>query len=377
VAALSRNDQDQLVRWVLAALDPSGAHPGSLPDLPLERFAMAGLATGLTALTGALAERHGVTPPDTYRVLLAEQRTEVAARQTRFAATLPKVLTVLRDADVKAVPVKGAVLAWSVWPFPDARPMADLDFIIPTGERGMARVALESAGMAWHATTPWEDTYLAWGDGTVGRTTGESAAHNGKIELHPGWVERLHDYLIDDAGVVTSKARPGFLVGEPCHLLPSHVFVAQAIGHLSASVIRAEARAVNLIDVVLLLRSLDNDDLAHLADLVTQLDARLSAPGLWLVDRYQPGVVPATVLNDAVARLQPTAVEQLGRAQPSAVFRAFGTRTTLAWRMAFTHSAGERARMLRQFTLPSATDSGGNARQQVLRLRRAIRARRP
>jgi hypothetical protein len=30
-------------------------------------------------LTGALAERHGVTPPDTYRVLLAEQRTEVAA----------------------------------------------------------------------------------------------------------------------------------------------------------------------------------------------------------------------------------------------------------------------------------------------------------
>jgi hypothetical protein len=375
VAALLRIDQDQLVRWVIAALDPLAPNPGPLPDLPLDRFAMAGLATGLTALTSVLADQHAIESPAAYRQLLAEQRAEVAARQARFAATLPKVLRVLHDADVVAVPVKGAVLAWSVWPFPDARPMADVDFLIDPSARPQAREALESAGITWHATTDWEDTFLAWGDGSVGRTTGESAAHNGKIELHPGWVERLHNYLIDDRAIVTSLAEPGTLAGEACQLLPAHAFAAQAIGHLSASVVRAEARAVNLIDVVLLLRSLEPGDLDRLGRLANHLDPRLTAPGLWLVDRYQPRLVPSTMLNDALGRLRRTAVAQLNAAQPSDVFRAFGTRTNLAWRFAFTQTIDERARMLRQFVLPSSADSGGSARKQLLRLRRAIRAR--
>ncbi|MEZ5261205.1 MAG: hypothetical protein R2755_05375 [Acidimicrobiales bacterium] len=75
-------------------------------------------------------------------------------------------------------------------------------------ERAIA--ALAGCGYRLVERSPWEDTVLAWGDGSVGRTDGESADHNGKIELHPGWVERLHHYLVDDGGLLLGElATPG------------------------------------------------------------------------------------------------------------------------------------------------------------------------
>ena len=329
---------------------------------------MAGLATGLTALIGALADQTGVDLPEPWRAYVHEQRQEVAERQRHFRAALPAVLRALAAADVQATPVKGAVLASLVWPYPDCRPMADIDLIIDGRDRGRARGALEAAGLGFLGTAPWEDTYLAWGDGAVGRTDGESAAHNGKVELHPGWVERLHNYLVDDRGVVTARARPGSLFGAACLLLPPSALAAQALGHLSASVIRAEARAVNLIDVVLLLSILDAEELGELRTLTRRLDGRLTYPALWLIDRYQPGLVSPELLATSRRRVGERIVARLGVAREFEVWRAFGTRTDLRWRAAFTSTPHERVAMLRQYAWPAGASPIG-------RLRRAARRR--
>jgi hypothetical protein len=374
VSTLSRTDQDQVVRWVLGALTAVDGTVAPLPSMSLDRFTMAGLATGLTALVEALRERHKVSVPPDWAPLLAEQRREVAARQARFAAVLPTVLRALHNASVPAIPIKGAVLARSVWPFADARPMADLDLIIAAADRGHAREALTTAGLSPHGSNAWEDTYLAWGDGSVGRTDGESAAHNGKVELHPGWVERLHNYLVDDSGLVVSLAELGMLAGESCRLLPPGAFAAQVVGHLSASVVRCEVRAVNLIDVVLLLPTLDTNDEAQLHSLVERLDGRLTAPGLWLVERYAPGTVPAAILRDSMSRLPSAAVSQLNAIAASDVFRTFDARTGLAWRKAFTTTWDERARMARQMILPTEGDSSrGLFGSQVDRVGRVLK----
>ncbi|MFN0091192.1 MAG: nucleotidyltransferase family protein, partial [Acidimicrobiales bacterium] len=291
-----RADQLALLRWTLAGLagldspevgrfDPLGPAPA----LPLDRFAAAGLATGLTAALAALA---GDRLPSGWAARANEQRAEVAARQRRFAELTPRVLWALHDAGVDAVPVKGAVLAGEVWPAPEARPMADIDVVIPPGQRAAAGAALSAAGLRPAGTNPWEDTFLAWGDGAVGRTDGESADHNGKVELHPGWVERLHNYLVGDRDRVIGEAAPGELAGAPCRRLPPGALAAQVVGHLSASVVRAEVRALNVVDAVLALRGLEPAERRRFDALVGGLDARLAGPGLWLVGALAPAAAP-------------------------------------------------------------------------------------
>ncbi|MDH4146244.1 MAG: nucleotidyltransferase family protein, partial [Acidimicrobiia bacterium] len=225
-----RDDQDVLLRVVLALLDGSlderaAAAAAELATFDRARFAAAGLATGLTAALGALAASPAGGGPrvelaDAWRDHVDDQMGEVAARQARFATVIPRVLGLLDEAGVAAVPVKGAVLAPELWPVEAARPMSDVDLLVAPGERDRAGQALRDGGLRLIETAPWEDTFLAWGDGGVGRTDGESAEHNGKVELHPGWVERFHGYLVGDDGLMVELAAPGELRGARCRRLP-------------------------------------------------------------------------------------------------------------------------------------------------------------
>jgi Uncharacterised nucleotidyltransferase len=367
-ALVSRTEQDQLIRWVIAAHDAAPGEAPPLPSMLLDRFAAAGLATGLTALIGALAEYHSMSVPAEWSELVTDQRHEVAERQRRFVDLLPVVLRVLNAANVPAIPVKGAVLTVDVWKFPAARPMADIDLIVAPYDRARAQAAFAAAGVALRQSTPWEDTYLGWGDGSIGRTDGESAAHNGKIEIHPGWVERLHNYLVDDGGRVTSISQLGSLGGQPCHLLSSGALAIQALGHLSACAIRAEVRAVNILDVILAVGRLDEWERSVFNGLVGDLDGRLTAPGLWLVERYRPGTIESDVTSLALRRIGRGAADRLVTSQPSDVLRAFGTRTTAGWRLAFAQTPRERLGVLRQLIRPAEEGLG-------TRVRRGLRGR--
>lgn len=360
-------DQDTMARLALDLLDavhgrapaPDASHPAFA--LPLERARPAGLVTGLTAAIGTWAHQVDAPLPAAWEPWVTEQGQEVAARQRRFDEITWRVLTALADADVPAVPLKGVVLARGPWPGGEARPMADIDLVVPADRREHAASALEHAGFPHLDRNPWEDTFLAWSGTEPLRRDGESAGHPGKVELHPGWVERLHNYLVSDGDRVIGRHAPGELADAPCRRLDDAAFAVQVLGHLSAAVVRAEVRALNVVDVLVAWRSLDTAGRATFAELCAQLDPRLVGPGLWLVDAYRPGAFDGLDIGALIDRLPAAAAAQLRNAPPASVLRDGTRRTSWTWRHAFTASLPERARMTRQFVWPSGDDLRGNA----------------
>ncbi len=378
-----RDDQIGLLRWVLAAVDDGTEHdPGSPPALDLGRLRAAGLATGLTAAVGALAERRGAALPPACQHFVDEQRVAVAARCRRYRTLLPEVLAALGAAGVGAVPVKGAVLADLVWPVPDARPMADIDVIVRPAERERAVRALLAAGLAHAHRAADEDVLLAWGDGSRTVTDRESEAHSGKVEVHPGWRQEVHHYAVDDGGWLLAATVPGTVAGVTCRVLPEPALALHTLGHLSAGVIRAEVRALNVVDVALLLARLGAADGAAFAAGCAALDPRLTAPGLWLVRSVRPvWLDPPFDLDATVARelrrLPVGGARRLAAADPASVLRELGTRTRLDWRLAFTTTPRERTAVVRQAVVPPSRDLAVEAPgQSIWRLQahRAVRS---
>lgn len=324
-----------------------------MPSLDAAALGFAGLATGLTALAAHLTDdgaTAGVTDPSV-RDWLAEQRTEVARRVDRFRELVPRVRSVLAEAAVPAVAVKGAELAASaqpVWGVAEARPMADIDLIVPRRYRAQASAALQRAGLRHDTSSTFEDVFLAWGDGGVGRTDGESAAHNGRVEVHPDWTEFLHGYVARGFDVEAHwTPDPDLPAGFRLGLAP---LTANVLGHLASTVVRAEVRAVNAVDLWWCDRAgVDWDEVAVRC---RALDPRLTAPGLWLAYGLLPGSVPVRLLASEFDRLPRAARRALDAVAPEDVFRDPDTRTTPAWRQAFARGA-ERIAVLDQMAFPA------------------------
>lgn len=312
------------------------------PVMSLADLQRAGFATGLTALVAELS--HGDFGAE-LQPYLDEQGEQVAARVERFRPVIGRTLAALARVDIPATPVKGAELVNGIWPWASARPMSDVDVVVPADLRAQATAALVAEGFTFEGASAHEDTFLAWGDGSTGRTDGESAEHNGRIELHPGWVEFIHGYVVRGFPVEQhATIRP--LGGTECARLDLSGVTASVIGHLSSTVVRCEVRAVNLIDVWFCDRA--GADWTTVATLLDECDPRLTGPGLWLVSRLVPDLVPGDVVDRQVGRLPVAARRRLDDIDASAAFRDPSSRTTLGWRQAFTMRPGERAAVLRQ-----------------------------
>ena len=352
-----REHQRQLLTAVLAELRGRRAEPLAMT---LEQFQLAGLATGLTALLGELGTSTALPAVEDapIRRHIDEQRDQVRLRVERFVALKERVIGALAGADVPAVFVKGAELIDGVWPHPMARPMADLDVVVHPHLRAQAGAALVAAGCAWWTSTEYEDAFLGWGDGSTGRLDGESADHNGRVEVHPGWLEFVHGYevsgfdVIDAAQPVDGRLR-----------LPLEALTAQVVGHLGATVVRAEVRALNAVDTWFCHGR--GVDWHHVSRLLDQADPRLAAPGLWLVDRLIPGMVPRVVVAAQMHRLPASARTLLDATEPHEVFRDPAARTNFRWRQAFAIGPRERVQIVEQMVWPSPRRSIGATVERV------------
>ncbi|MFZ4720663.1 MAG: nucleotidyltransferase family protein [Ilumatobacteraceae bacterium] len=315
----------------------------SIAEWPLDEVQRNGLATGLTALAASVGVFDDASAE--VRAYVDEQRGQVAARAERFRRLTPQVLGALAAADVPVVPVKGAILGGSsgdpaVWPHPELRPMSDIDLLVPPRHRAAAAAVLVRAGSTLHASDDHEDTFLAWGDGSVGRTDGESADHNGRIEVHPGWVEFLHGYSVHGFDPIARAHRRA----DGQWRLDDASFAVHVIGHLASTVVRAEVRAVNVLDVWFLHDAGLDWDAVGAA--MRDVDVRLTAPGLWAADRFLHGVVPSPLLRRELDRLG--AAHVLDGLDVAAVLREPTQRTTSRWRSAFADGMAERAAVARQ-----------------------------
>ncbi len=301
-----------------------------------------GFATGLTALAAELAYADFSTDLQPY---LQQQREQVAARVERFRPIIGRVLTALAGVGVPATPVKGAELINGIWPYPAARPMSDVDVLVPAPLRAQAAAALVAAGFTFDGASVHEDTFLAWGDGSVGRTDGESVDHNGRVELHPGWSEFIHGYVVHGWSIEAHTTLRS-LCGVDCARLDLAGVTASVIGHLSSTVVRCEVRAVNVVDVWFCHSA--GADWPNVVSMLDECDPRLAGPGLWLVSRLLPDVVPPGLVDRQVARMSAAARHRLDSIDASATLRDSSSRTTFGWRQAFTMRPSERVAVLRQ-----------------------------
>ncbi|MEY4339231.1 MAG: hypothetical protein RLZ14_1081, partial [Actinomycetota bacterium] len=119
---------------------------------------------------------------------------------------------------------------------------------------------------------------------------------------------------------------------------------AHVVAHLASTVVRAEVRAVNIVDVWFLHAA--GVSWSEVADVMDGVDPRLTGPGLWLADRVFPDVVPAALVRRELGRL-PSA-DVFTDLPPAAVLRDPTQRTTGRWRWSFAVSAAERAAVARQ-----------------------------
>jgi hypothetical protein len=260
------------------------------------------------------------------------------------------VMNALHAGAVPAVAVKGAALLQGVWGVDGTRPMADIDIIVPAVLRAQAAAVLVEAGLRPFDSTSYEDTFLAWGDGGVGRTDGESAAHNGRVEVHPGWVEFLHGYAV-----------PGFPVEST--VFDHEALTAHVLGHLASTVVRAEVRAVNVVDVWWCSRRFI--DWGRMAELMGATDPRLTAPALWLCAQVLPDVVPEASVTSELNRLPTAARRLLSTTSPAEVLRDPSQRTSLRWRQAFTMSSRERLAVIDQMLWPRGARGVGSALRRL------------
>jgi hypothetical protein len=332
-----------LVAFVVDRLQGRGA---PMPEMSLPELRLSGLATGLTALISELALDDAAPELQPY---LIEQRDQVAARVARFRPVIASTLRALAAVGVPATPVKGAELVNGIWPYPASRPMSDVDVVVPPRLRAQAAAALVAAGFTFEASSAHEDAFLAWGDGAAGRADGESVDHNGKVEVHPGWTEFLHGYVVPGFDIerhATAAQIAAQIDGSDCARLDLAGVTAHVIGHLGSTVVRCEVRAVNVIDVLFCHRSgVDWDSVARL---LGECDPRLTGPGLYVVDQLMPGVVPGALVGRELARLPTLARRRLTAVDAADTLRDPSTRTTLAWRQDFARSPSERAAIMRQ-----------------------------
>jgi hypothetical protein len=223
--------------------------------------------------------------------------------------------------------------------------MSDVDVIVPAEMRAQASAALVGAGFRFDSSSPHEDTFLAWGDGSTGRTDGESVDHNGRVELHPGWGEFIHGYVVHGLPI-DEHAEARALDGSACRRLDLNAVTASVLGHLSSTVVRCEVRAVNVVDVWFCHSAGAN--WPSVARLLDECDPRLTGPGLWIVGRLLPEVVPTDLVEAQLARLPEGARRRLATIGPASTLRDPSSRTTFGWRQAFTMHPAERAAVVRQ-----------------------------
>lgn len=103
-------------------------------------------------VTAALTESDGTVPAAVRERFRAQTRRNAAENLSRVAS-LQEVLTALNDADVRAIPFKGPVLAETAYGDLSRRTFSDVDVLIAPRERETARAVL--AGLGFDRSGPY------------------------------------------------------------------------------------------------------------------------------------------------------------------------------------------------------------------------------
>ncbi len=132
---------------------------GRLPPdaVPAERWpALAGLAVrhGMGPLLLHRVDEAGMSLPAASAASLKQSARQSAAHYAALEIAQAEIEAVLQAAGIDTVWIKGVVLAQTLYPRPDLRPMSDLDVLIPQARRADALEAVRALGYTYRPDDP-------------------------------------------------------------------------------------------------------------------------------------------------------------------------------------------------------------------------------
>lgn len=231
---------------------------------------------------------------------LADQHLWNGRRVALLQSEIAEILAACAAAGVPLLPLKGSVLASLFYEEPAARPMADLDVLLPAehqeaGEAVFVRLGYEKIFSGWkHAR------FSRPGNREIVDREHEHPDNPRLLEVHPRCRERILEEVVDMTDVVLGTARPGELLGVPALLPDPDAFWLYLLVHGTHHVLMNNFRLIQLVDLVRLEPALRNPEA-----LVEETEPRAVYPVLALLDRYFPGRRVSGLRQSLRGRLEP------------------------------------------------------------------------
>jgi len=145
---VAAHSTDQIsLTWIARAAVHGSASPSLTPG-DWERLPYDAEAAHLAPLLDAWLSEHDHDAPDqVVRQLKALRLRHLAWHRARTRALLD-VLDAFERLSIEAIVLKGAALAWTIYPSPYLRSMSDLDLLVPAAAAGTAQAALRNLGFS-------------------------------------------------------------------------------------------------------------------------------------------------------------------------------------------------------------------------------------
>lgn len=275
---------EDLARWIA---DPP-EHPPALSEGEQERFREAAQVHGAAPLLWLRVRDLAAWTESALGAWLADQHLWNGRRVARLQEELREILATFSAAGVPLLPLKGSVLAALYYEEAAARPMADLDVLLPSEH--------QEAGEALLAGLGYEKIFSGWkharfippgarpGSQEVVDRTREHPDNPRLLEVHPRCRERLRDEVVDLTEAVLGTARFGPILGTTSLLPDPDAFWLYLLVHGTHHVLLNNFRLIQLVDLVRLEPFLREADA-----LAGTVDPRAVYPALALLERTFPG----------------------------------------------------------------------------------------
>ena len=163
------------------------------------------------------------TPPAVRALLEAGYRASRLRAQSWQEPTVRQSLGILADLGLEPIVLKGAALAYTAYPEPWLRTMADLDLLLPPEDLGRASAELTRAGFRTLNDDPLPSHHLRLHYAPGGRSA---------VELHGHIVPEPGPYRID-VEALRAQAVPATIAGVPVRVLAPADAVHFACLHLA------------------------------------------------------------------------------------------------------------------------------------------------
>ena len=262
-----------------------------------ERFRYACLVHGVAPLLHQQLEHAPWLEPQT-QTWLAAQYTLNGQRQAKFRAELQAILEAFDQQGLDVMPLKGAVLAASIYQEPALRRMADLDLLICPDNFEPSCQILTGLGYE-QDVVHWKHTEFIKPDNRrVMSVSGEHPDNPRRVELHCYCRETFGGPTVDLTESLWSTAYQDTLLGKSAMLPRPEMLWLHLLVHATYHLWQGKGQLIHLLDLWLLTPKIDAP-----LEILNQIDTRYTYPALAMLSRYFPLRLDEAILQAQAQRL--------------------------------------------------------------------------